>query len=62
LQAKASPLPEYRLAAEEGPDHQKIFTVECWIDGVMAGTGVGESKKLAEQRAAALALASLQAE
>ena len=59
LQAKALPLPEYRLAAEEGPDHQKVFTVECWIDGALAGTGVGETKKLAEQRAAALALASL---
>jgi ribonuclease-3 len=62
LQARALPLPDYRVAAEEGPDHQKVFTVDCWIDGALGGTGVGETKKLAEQRAAAQALASLQSD
>jgi ribonuclease-3 len=55
-QARGWPLPEYRLILEEGPDHQKVFTIECWLQGRRAGTGVGESKKIAEQRAAAAAL------
>ena len=51
-------LPEYRLVGEEGPDHQKVFTIECWLRGFRVGTGVGETKKVAEQRAAAAALAA----
>ena len=58
-QAGGSALPEYRLVAEEGPDHEKWFTVECWLDGSVVGSGTGRSKKLAEQRAAAVALAAL---
>jgi ribonuclease-3 len=57
-QALGWDLPEYRLAGEEGPDHQKTFTIECWLEGARVGTGVGESKKIAEQRAAAAALAA----
>lgn len=61
-QARGWSLPEYRLAAQSGPDHQKVFTVECWVHGELLGAAEGESKKLAEQRAAALALARLVAE
>jgi ribonuclease-3 len=57
-QARGWQLPEYRLILEEGPDHQKVFTIECWLRGERAGTGVGESKKIAEQRAASAALAA----
>jgi ribonuclease-3 len=60
-QGRGWPLPEYRLAAEAGPDHSKVFTVECWLAGAPAGRGEGPSKKLAEQRAAADALAGLSA-
>lgn len=56
VQARGWELPEYRLVAEVGPDHDKRFTVECWIQDLAAGTGVGRSKKRAEQRAAAEAL------
>lgn len=59
VQARGWELPEYRVAGEEGPDHSKRFTIECWLAGSLAGTGAGESKKLAEQRAAATALAAL---
>ncbi len=59
VQARSWALPEYRLAAEEGPDHRKRFLVECWIEGRQRGSGSGRSKKLAEQRAAANALESL---
>lgn len=60
-QASGGSLPEYRHVAEEGPDHQKRFHVECWIDGRMLGAGNGSTKKRAEQRAARAALAALEA-
>jgi ribonuclease III len=58
-QALGWDLPEYRLAGSSGPDHDKTFTVECWLAGALAGHGEGPSKKIAEQRAAADALARL---
>lgn len=47
---------EYRLVEESGPDHQKHFTVEVWIDAKCEGEGAGPSKKLAEAAAALDAL------
>ncbi|MEX0332293.1 MAG: ribonuclease III [Puniceicoccaceae bacterium] len=47
---------EYRVTEESGPDHQKRFTVEVWIDGERRGGGTGNSKKLAEEAAAREAL------
>jgi len=61
-QARGWPLPEYRLVAESGPDHQKVFTVECWLHGEARGVAQGETKKLAEQRAALAAYARLESE
>jgi len=58
-QALGWELPEYRLTAASGPDHNKVFVVECWLAGELGGTGEGPSKKVAEQRAAADALARL---
>ena len=55
-QGRGWPLPEYRLTAESGPDHSKVFSVECWVRGERVGEGEGPSKKIAEQRAAADAL------
>lgn len=55
-QALGWDLPEYRLTDAAGPDHSKVFTVECWVGGELAGRGEGSSKKLAEQKAAAEAL------
>jgi ribonuclease-3 len=54
-------LPAYRHVASEGPDHEKVFTVECWVGERLVAIGRGGSKKLAEQRAAAGALAALEA-
>lgn len=42
----------YQLVKEEGPDHQKTFTVEARIGEQVIGTGTGRSKKNAEQHAA----------
>jgi ribonuclease-3 len=44
-------MPEYRLE-DRGPDHEKEFTATVFLDGQAMGTGVGRSKKEAEQRAA----------
>ena len=50
---------DYRLTEESGPDHQKQFTVEVWINGVFKGRGSGNSKKIAEEAAAREALESI---
>ncbi len=46
----------YELIDEQGPAHDKRFTVEVKIDGIIFGKGVGNSKKEAEQEAAKEAL------
>lgn len=51
--------PYYSVIAEEGPDHQKMFTVEVKIQNRTLGVGTGHSKKRAEQEAAQQALAQL---
>lgn len=56
LQRDGSEAPQYRLQAEEGPDHQKRFQVGVWAHGDLLGTGWGHSKKEAEQEAARQAL------
>ena len=49
----------YNLIKEEGPAHERIFTVEVEVDGITYGVGVGQSKKEAEQEAAKEALKKL---
>ena len=52
VQEKGTHLVEYRLMKEEGPDHNKSFTVEARVNGRLMGTGTGHTKKAAEQAAA----------
>jgi ribonuclease-3 len=52
LQAHKLPTPSYNIAREEGPAHDKTFTVELAINGKVEATGQGRSKKHAEQAAA----------
>lgn len=47
---------EYVLVNEAGPDHDKAFTVEVHLNSNVIGTGIGRSKKQAEQLAAKEAL------
>ena len=47
---------EYVLAGEEGPDHNKSFIVEVFLNSNVIGKGKGRSKKEAEQMAAKEAL------
>ncbi|MBR6548696.1 MAG: ribonuclease III [Clostridia bacterium] len=46
----------YLLVGESGPDHDKQFKYEVHINSNLVGTGVGRSKKEAEQAAAKEAL------
>jgi ribonuclease-3 len=52
--------PRYRVTAEHGPDHDKVFEVEVAVKGEAMGAGTGRSKKDAEQVAACRALEALQ--
>lgn len=54
-------IPRYRIADEEGPDHDKTFIVEIRL-GKFVDTGVGKSKKSAEQDAAKKMFARLNQE
>lgn len=45
--------PSYSVLAEEGPDHDKKFTVGVFLDEELIGQGEGKSKQDAEQAAAA---------
>lgn len=47
---------EYILSSESGPDHDKRFEIELYINGKLLGKGIARSKKEAEQAAAAEAL------
>ena len=58
-QARFGCVPEYRLVAEEGPDHAKVFTSEIRFGGKVWGKGSGRSKKESEQSAAGDTLAEL---
>ena len=49
----------YNLVKEDGPAHDKTFTVEVIIDDIIYGVGMGPSKKEAEQEAAKEALNKL---
>jgi ribonuclease-3 len=46
----------YEVVLEEGPPHDRAFTVQASVDGAAAGQGSGRSKKAAEQEAARAAL------
>lgn len=55
-QSRTQSSPEYRIVAEDGPDHAKTFHVEVHVAGVLRGEGSGRSKKQAERAAAKQAL------
>jgi ribonuclease III len=54
--------PRYNLIKEEGPDHDRTFTVEVIVNEVRYGMGSGKTKKAAEQAAAEQAYESLKEE
>ncbi len=44
---------EYRVLGVEGPDHSPVYTVACVVGGAVVSTGQGQTKKEAEEQAAA---------
>ena len=56
VQAKGHSSPRYVVVKEEGPDHEKEFTVDVLVDGQVFGSGKGKNKKEAEQCSAQEAL------
>lgn len=57
----AGAVPEYRLIAAEGPDHNRQYTAAVCMDGRELAQGLGSSKKDAELAAARAALKNLEA-
>jgi ribonuclease-3 len=57
-QEQISITPVYKVLSEEGPDHNKTFTVGVYAGQKRLSTGSGKSKQQAEQQAAANALAN----
>jgi ribonuclease-3 len=57
--ARRGALVSYAVVDEQGPPHDRTFSISATIDGVEVGRGTGRSKKDAEQEAAQAALEEL---
>lgn len=55
-QSRENHTPVYKVLHEEGPDHDKIFTVGVFVGGELRGEGIGPSKQIGQQKAAEAAL------
>lgn len=58
-QARQMEIPTYSIIDERGPGHDKTFETEVSVDNRPIATGIGKSKKEAEQKAAQKALEKL---
>jgi len=56
IQEKVRITPHYELVSEDGPDHEKIFTMAIMVGDEKVAEGSGKSKQLAEQEAAKAAI------
>jgi ribonuclease-3 len=61
-QRRSGARPEYRLLEATGPDHEKSFRIEVWVDGELLGVGEGASRRVAETAAAAEAIERIRAQ
>jgi ribonuclease-3 len=57
-QSRSSITPSYKVLSEEGPDHQKQFTVGVYLGKDLVAEGHGSSKQEAQISAAAAGLAA----
>ena len=55
-QEKDNLTPVYKVLSEDGPDHDKVFTLGVFIGSQLRGSGSGSSKQAAQQKAAEEAL------
>ena len=53
--------PVYKVLGEEGPDHDKVFTLGVFVGETLMGRGTGPSKQIAQQQAARQAIARYRA-
>jgi ribonuclease-3 len=51
-QEHANVTPSYQTTKEEGPDHDREFTVGVYLKNVLIAEGKGKAKQEAEQKAA----------
>jgi ribonuclease-3 len=61
-QRRSGERPSYRLTDASGPDHERSFRIEVWIDGELMGVGEGTSRRAAETAAAAQAIDRLRSD
>lgn len=54
--------PDYRIVEATGPDHEKLFRIEVWVDERRLGVGEGPSRRTAETAAALEALGAIRSE
>jgi ribonuclease III len=55
-QSQETATPVYKVMTEDGPDHDKVFTVGVYVNTKLRGQGTGPSKQAAQQKAAEAAL------
>jgi ribonuclease-3 len=60
VQAQGRKAPNYRVVSSTGPAHEVEFEVEVFVDQQSLATGSGRSKRLAERRAAEVALSRIE--
>lgn len=59
IQSKKKGIIKYKVILEEGPAHSRKFTVGVFVNDELYGKGIGKSKQVAEEEAAAKALVKL---
>lgn len=59
-QGRGMPLPAYRIAKREGPDHAPVFTIAVSVGEGPEATGNGHTRRAAEQAAAGALLGRMQ--
>lgn len=60
IQSRYADVPEYTVLSEDGPDHDKTFTIEVRYGANIYGKGTGKTKKEAEMKAAHAALKNIE--
>ncbi len=55
-QRRTGARPDYRVLDMAGPDHERTYRVEVWVEGEVLGAGEGPSRRIAETAAATQAL------
>lgn len=61
-QRRSGERPTYRLVDTTGPDHERSFRIEVWVDGTLLGVGEGPSRRTAETAAASQAMENLRSQ